>query len=315
MKQWLELEQTPAYSVLEEREFGKQGFREPFRLAFNPSRKQQLVSALDAGEHRYLNHYADWTARTLSRFPQLTKAYQSLDLCTAAERATQFIPSTKELEQPDVALAIFAPDARGYDPIVLDLSLIETWPNLALQLLVAHEMHHHFRSQIQAEYVLEDDGVDAALFWALNQLQAEGVADLINMPHLLQGDTELGPLKKLVEGYQGALDSAPESINALDQIIRRVAAGTLVDGKEIKQLVREALPRAAHTTGYFMARTTLEHLPRAVLIEHVANPFAFLRDYQKAAKIAGSPRLSQATMRWVTELESRLGKNSGGTAR
>ena len=306
---WQRLESTPGYAVLLASEFADAGFRKPFRLAFMPSKADELKAALAEGRYRYLDHYAGWAVKARPRLAELAaRTARRLDFAALTAAALPFLPGA-DFDPPRVALLVFSPDGRGYDPIVIDVSLAELLPGDGLELMVAHEFHHFYRNQLKREWPDDLPGTDGVLLWALDQLQGEGIADQINVPGFLDYEGG-GPLAKASERYRALLAKAPKSLAAFDKVVQKIAAGAISSEEEARQAVRRALPMSAHPTGYYMANVIIQALDRATLVRHVADPFQFIRDYNEAA--AGFPleetapyRFSKTTMDYLSDLEAR----------
>jgi len=307
---WQRLETSPGYAVLLSSEFAEHGFRKPFRLAFMPSKTAELQAALAEHRYRYLEHYADWAAKARPRLAALTaQTAGRLDFAALTAAAQSFLPTTK-FDPPRVALLVFSPDGRGYDPIVIDVSLAELLPGNGLELMVAHEFHHFYRNQLKQGWPEDPTDKDGVLLWALDQLQGEGIADQINVPGFLDYEGD-GPLAGARDRYKALLARAPESLAAFDMTVQKIAAGKITTEEEAQQAVRMALPMSAHPTGYYMANVIIQALGKERLIKHVADPFQFIRDYNEAAASlpAGEVpyyRFSETTMKYLAGLEARL---------
>lgn len=308
---WSELERTPGYAVLLENEFAESGFREPFRLAFQPSRRSDLETALEEGRYRYLNHYSEWVRGSWLQIPHLVRKLASgYDPCALSVVSAEYLPEMEVLEPPQISVVVFGPDARGYHPVVLDISMVESLPQEALDLLLAHEFHHFFRNQLKPQDRRGLEGADASIYWALDQLQAEGIADQLNIPFMLQWEFDDPPIQQWMKKYGELLDGAPESLQAFDQVVRSLAKGEPKQGDELEKAIREALPMACHPAGFHMARTTESVLGKDRLVHNVADPFAFFSDYQEAATILmerGNDTyvFSSETSQWILALEQR----------
>jgi len=279
---WTTMEDSPGYRVLLEGEFAEIGFREPFRLAFMPSKQSELDKAIKSGKHRYLSHYSGWAKGALARMKGLGRELaQLLDFEELTSLAKAFLPPG-EYRQARVSVVLFCPDARGYDPIVLDVGLIELMPPDDVKLMVAHEFHHYFRNQLKTRRAAFDLVRDA-IYWGLDQLQAEGIADQINVPSFLAGDSGGKAMVEARNRYRTLLAGASDSLSRFETVVLSVARGELTDPAEVRKAVRKALPMSGHPTGYFMASTIIRGLGRERLIKHMADPVKFLEDYQIAA--------------------------------
>ena len=146
--QWDQLFSTPGYAVLLAREFSRQDFENRFRLAFVPSKKADLDARLkkDTGfAAQFLPHYVKAKAMRgeIERRVGAFRTAAFADEALACARA--FLPASITREQPSVAFVVFAPDSRGYDPVVLDILYMNDREEFLNT--VAHEFHHWYRAK------------------------------------------------------------------------------------------------------------------------------------------------------------------------
>ncbi|MBI5546830.1 MAG: hypothetical protein HY901_23350 [Deltaproteobacteria bacterium] len=184
-------------------------------------------------------------------------------------------------------MVIFGPDGRGYAPIVVDTLFAQEMRADALTRFLGHEFHHFYRNlltpRLRPKCV---DGADAEILWALNQLQAEGVADQVNVRTDLEAG---GPLPNHLRAYLSWMGETPSRLERLQSLVLDAShAGSAPD--DLRRAIREVLPRSGHPNGYYMARLVLEVLGKERLVAHVGNPIAFVRDYQEAARSRRGPR-------------------------
>lgn len=307
---WRKMESTPGYAVLLESEFRVEGFREPFRLAFMPSKQQELENALQENRFRYMAHYTGWVKNSIGKFENIREKMSAIfNPCEISDISMQYLPPMGCITPPPVAVVIFALDARGYEPIVLDMSTLDVFGEESWTLLLAHEFHHYYRNQLVMQNTANPNPVEAEVFWALNQLHLEGVADQINMPYLLENEPSDATLGKLKEKYEMLLEEAPAQLAKFDTIILSIASGDQVEPSELKREIRGALPMAGHPAGYHMANVIKNVFGKERLIAHVADPFAFLDDYQKALenqkKVPGH-HFSKDSIEWVQKLRWKM---------
>lgn len=301
--QWDSLFATPGYAVLTASEFTRQDFERRFRLAFMPSRQAELEARLktETGFNaQFLPHYVK--ARTMRGEIErrLTDFRTAAFADEALARARRFLPSSLPDGQPKVAFVVFAPDARGYNPVVIDILLANDREEFLD--IVAHEFHHWYRTRLAPDF-----SRDADILWVIQQLQLEGIADLINVPAWIgqRADTWSPPNRQFVEYYR----KSPEIIATLDALLSRMPDEPK-QRRALGQQLRRALPRSGHPTGYFMAETIVAALGRDALIGTIPNPFAFFPLYDEAARKKGgdTPRFSKKALDFVASLEARYGQ-------
>ena len=308
---WARLEATPGYAALLKDEFPQQHFRQAFRVALMPSRQAGLRAAIESRSIRYLDHYV----RARDQLEDIRRAVSGMDTggdCAAARlavrEAEEYLPAASQpREPPPVAMVIFAPDGRGYAPIVIDALFAREMKADALIRFLGHEFHHFYRNlltpRLRAKCV---DGADAEVLWALDQLQAEGTADQVNVRPELEGG---GTLPEHLRAYLSWMSETPSRLERLQSLVLGAeGAGSAAD--ELRRAIRDAIPRSGHPNGYYMARLIQERLGRKRLLLHLGDPFAFVRDYQEAAKIRSGPRtefvFSEQFEGYLMRLEARV---------
>lgn len=299
--QWDALFATPGYVVLLQREFQKDFFVERFKLAFMPSRAEALKEQMkkDTGfRAQFLPHYQRVKAMR-GPIKQWTAEQRPAELyAEAVEKVRALLPEGAVSGWPAVSFVIFAPDSRGYDPVVLDvLSCMDKGGRLAD--LVGHEFHHYYRN------LLVDLNQDQSALWIINQIHSEGIADLIDKAEWTRKpEADLAPNEReFVKLYR----ESPSVLRTMDDLLARMSEKKTGRG-ELGNELRRAVPQVGHPTGLFMATLILEELGKAALVGAAAEPFAFFRLYQEAALKRGgdAPRFSDKAMAFLDRLKPRL---------
>jgi len=296
-EQWDSLFKTPGYAVLLQREFQRDFFAERFRLAFMPSRVDALKEQMkkDTGfRAQFLPHYlrVKGMRGAIERWRAEQRPAELY--AEAAKKAGGFLPQGAVSGLPAVSFVIFAPDSRGYDPVVLDV-LFCMDQGTALADLVGHEFYHYYRDS------LVELGQDQATLWVLNQIHAEGIADLIDKAGWIRKpETALSPKE---EGYVKLYKESPVVLRTVDSLLSRMSemkTGRSALGNEL----RKAVPQSGHPTGLYMATLILEELGKEALVGVSVDPFAFFRLYQKAATKRGGeiPRFSEKALAFLDRL-------------
>jgi len=301
--QWDSLFGTPGYTVLLRREFRRDFFIRRFELAFMPSKRADLEEQRrrDTGFYaQFLPHYLrakSMREEIRRRMEELRTADFSRD---ALARARAFLPNPLPDGAPSVAFVIFAPDARGYDPVVVDILLArgrEEFLNL-----VAHEFHHWYRARLAPDLTRHQQTLRT-----IEQIQLEGIADLINVPSRL--DTAADTLSSYDRQYLDYLRNSPATIRVVDSLLAAMLRNPS-GARDLGERLRAAVPLSGHPTGYYMARTILEEVGREALVSTVSNPFAFFRLYSQAAsrRRDGTPPLSARALEFLRQLESQYAR-------
>jgi hypothetical protein len=299
-EQWDRLLSTPGYAVLIKREFGRDFFIDRFKLAFMPSKKSNLEAQMkkDTGFWaQFLPHYlhAKEMRKDIERRAAETRTLEFAE--EAINRAKAFLPELHTNERPSIAFVVFAPDSRGYDPVVIDILYANDREDFLN--IVAHEFHHWYRARLAADLTRDQD-----VLWVLQQVQLEGIADLINVPAWMKrpAETLSASDRQYIEFY----GKSPEIIRAMNDLFVRMQDNP-ADRRDLGWTLRTVVPRSGHPTGYYMAETIVGTLGKGALIRTVSNPFAFFRVYNDAAgkKGNGTPLFSKKAMDFLRSLEKR----------
>jgi hypothetical protein len=281
--------ETPGYRTLEERDRADRFFKRLLPLALSPSaaeRRQETV-AQQPGLVILLDHLRAAFERReeLEAFRQRLEDRPLLDRALAGASAWLPDRAAERLGTAAISFVIYQPDARGYDRIVMDLLLAFELESI-FELLLAHGTHHVLRSRIQGPR--EWSALpEADLLFALDNLQAEGVADLIDKRAMLQiedwGEGTSGrAFQAMSDGFRQELERAQVRLQQVDRILADYSIDPTA-AKELGKKLRETLVMGGHPVGYHMATAIVSADHRERLIEHVADPFDFVRAYHKAA--------------------------------
>lgn len=309
-EEWNKLFNTPGYQVLTEGEFKKEFFVEYFKLVFMPSKSDELEKALrqeegQAFHTKFLQHYvqAKEMRKEIQQQTNKLKTQAPTIIENASNEASKYLPPMEKEDFIPISFVIFANDARGYTPVVIDV-LFSIELDDMLHILLAHELHHYYRNQILAIDRQEVSKEHMDIIWVLDQIHCEGVADQIDKRKLVS--SEEGPLHFFSDQWEEMVENAPEYINTMDELFNDLA-NLQKDKNEVGQQMREKLPMSGHPIGFYMTNIIIEQLGKDILIEVTANPFAFFRLYNNAAKIKAdnTPYFSEKTMKIISGLESK----------
>jgi hypothetical protein len=304
-EEWAALLNSPGYRALTRSEFTNEFFQESFRLALMPSRKDEFETALaDERQARFLRHYVDVSRRRDELERHLEHLQSSSIVAPIIQRTQEYLPPVNVEGSPQVAFVIFANDGRAYEPIVIDLLASISWD---IESFLAHEFHHWYRNRLRILDFSQADPADADLLWTLNQIQAEGIADLIDKrPWVLEGASPPQGAERYAEIYRQNLEATPELLKTLDGLLVQYS-GPPERRAAIGAQVRDLIPQSGHPTGFYMAALISSRLGHAALIEDLGNPFAFVRAFNEAATQAGRPslKLSDTAMAVLNDLEQQ----------
>jgi hypothetical protein len=307
---WARLFRTPGYAALTRSEFPESFFMDRFRLVFMPSKARELDEALESADGwtgAYLRHYVRVRDRWDEIMAYVDHPPPSRVLSEARRRALEYLPPTVPDHVPPVAYVVFGPDARGYVPVVLDVLNAMDKHDEELLLWLAHEFHHYYRNAVLSYNREAMDPADEHILWVLDQLQAEGTANQVNLKEAFKDREEFRRRwPTFVEGYLASSDV----IRTMDSFLARMDAGD-GDWMELGLALRRSIPSSGHPTGFFMANLIFQELGRDRLVREVGNPFAFLRSYHEAALLSQGregPPLSDAALRVVEEMERKYAR-------
>jgi hypothetical protein len=310
-EEWAALLDTPGYRALTRSEFTNEFFQQAFRLTFMPSMKDDLESALgDERQARFLRHYLDASQRRDELERHFVHLQSTSIVAPIIQRTLEYLPSVKVEGSPRVAFVIFANDGRAYEPIVIDLLASVSWD---IESFLAHEFHHWYRNRLRIIDLDRVDDADADLLLTLDQIQAEGIADMIDKrAWLVEGANPPQGAERYAALYRQYLQATPELLKALDSLLLQYA-GSPETRAAIGAQIRELVPQSGHPTGFFMAALIRDQLGFEGLITDVGNPFAFLRAFDRAAAQGNYPelRLSAEAMAVLDDLEQQCLESQG----
>jgi hypothetical protein len=301
-EQWDNMFATPGYNILILREFNKNFFMERIKLAFMPSKKDELEIKLKEEKGfwaQFLRHFVR-AKNERQLIEEEIKKLKSLDYVKAAVAETRkYLPEIPIEDYPPLSFVIFGPDARGYMPVVVDVLYAYDQRDFFISF-IAHEFHHFYRNQ------LFPYAQDQEFIWMIDQIQGEGIADQINIGKWFH---DKNPNPKYLAKYERYLEwytRTPEIIQKMEDIFE--AAHDNPDKKMVLgQQFRAIVPLSGHPTGFYMANLIIDQLGKNALVEEVGNPFAFFRLYKRAADKKGgdTPTFSDKAIGFIRSLEER----------
>ena len=331
-EQWQMLFKTPGYGVLIEKEFGANLFKTYFQAAYMPSQshvKEELLENAKNATGWFWRNFPgtmlgalDWTLANREVVEAKMHSFETFPYTQkATEEALKYLPEQSADAFPNVAFIIFN-DSRGYDPVVMSLNDFAKeeaewtpeiharlkasgrsrhWPHV---LYFAHEFFHHFRG-LKTEFTFPPEGdEDYTLVWLIDQIQNEGIADLINVKQLYVKGALLDGTAK-AEREQNDRAGAALEVAEFNELLTGI-----VDFPKWKyglsRQVRRTITRSGHVAGFYMANVILAHFPVERLQKVSRNPFQFFYLYNEAAQEDGNvPQFSTKAIFLIRQLEKK----------
>ena len=304
---WNALFDTPGYFILTQSEFTKEYFKNYFKLAYMPNKKEFLQRELQKSHWRiqYLKHMT----KVLSEKEKIQKHREELTntnylTMEAQELAKEYLPNDyyNFNDLPQISFLIFGNDARSYSNMIIDI-LYSVEQGNKLKYLVGHETHHFYRNKRLKFEFPEQSHSDYNLIWILNQLQAEGIADQIDkrIRYFNGGDQETS---KWALSYKDYYNKTPGLIREIDSLLTEYHMQSK-ESNLISDKIRKIVPMSGHPTGYFMANAIIETLGKHELLECVDNPFKFIKLYNQAAAnhLNEYPTFSKESVELIDKIE------------
>ncbi len=291
-EQWDRLFATPGYAALEEREHKRKVLSEALRLAYMPSKREQLDAVIKKG---------GWLAYVL---PHLQKvpllraeltAFQSRIGSTklmirAAKRTQELLPPglTRRYPPPPVSFIFFAPDGRGYPKIIVaDLLNMMLYPEI--ERFFAHELFHFYRRYLVTSQ-LDYAEADVPLMEILTNVQEEGIADQLDKSDLpFLSEQKLKQMfpdperRSFYEDYRRYYAESNEWVRRVEKVLEEIDREPATVAEK-GRLLHQQLPIDGRPLGAFMARTILRELDKNQLVNVVGDPLSFWLLYNKAAR-------------------------------
>lgn len=307
---WDTLFATPGYAVLETHEGRRNALQRAFRHAYRPDAAS--VDAPTGWAAMIQPHLArvvllrdHWPGfrEWLRRGTLLSQAAAQARLLFRGRRGVAF-------EQPPISFIVFSADARGYERLLLDpFHLMEINDPADF---IAHEFFHAWRLPLTRWPDM--DAEREPLAWLLANLENEGMADLLDKRGIPDMDdaalASIHPdpvLRRFYAQYRTEYQRAGLWLQQIDAALREAtidpARSKAVGGRLLK-----ALSGAGRVVGAFMARCVIEHLGEAELAATIGDPAAFWRAYDRAAAVAGSPRLSAEAWQAIARIDQQFSR-------
>jgi hypothetical protein len=205
---------------------------------------------------------------------------------------------------PPIAFLFFHMDARGYNPVIIDLYYaLDKSRKGGLKELVAHEIHHYYRNKVLDFVYPPDEHPDQVVVHTLNQVHLEGLADQIDKVKSLSNPY----YASTNERYHKYLNGTPGDMRKLDSILVLYPDVTDSLKMTVARQIARTTPRSGHPMGYFMTLTMKKVESLDYAMEEIGNPFRFFYRYNEVAKksVVEVPVFSAQSLETIQDLEER----------
>jgi hypothetical protein len=294
------IKNRPRYQVAE--------YRRDIEFVFRPSLRDSLKSVEAADTNVYddilenlmyiRTHEQELRAYTTE---VTTPAY--LESCILLAR--QYLPKGKRKRIPGnltIYIMVMAFDAAVQDSsMYFGLARMYEYDRFRKGALAGHEMHHQQR--VNRKIGRAVSSADSAGFYAIDQINNEGSADLVDKMLLLDNP---GKIFRGTNTVHRLIDPAPAAIRLLDSCFR-INAVHKNEMVTITQLDRIMGYSSGHLPGMFMVDVIRRGGLEAQLIQQCDNPFEFFFLYNKAAAQDSRkpPLFAPETIAYLRKLERR----------
>lgn len=297
---------TPGYARLIDAGLDIDAYKVDMTRVFMPVLARQLddmnTDDLDTNLRYFLN-IRDHKARYRSYSKHLT---ETPVMTRAIVLVQKYLPEgfADNFPEPQVSF-VFHPMQPDYGlPIIADLVYAHREGNL-LKYQLGHHAHHYYREKLLAFNWAEISPDELDLCWAIDRIQAEGLANQINERYIIFGNGPQMDTDRSID-WQIQLLRVPRFIPLLDSLLvemSRHPARRKLLGAQLKA----SLPMKGHAVGYFMSKVIAEFFTETGLAKQVGNPFGFMITYNLAAKSGANtiPPLSEEAERYLRKLERR----------
>lgn len=300
---WQELLALPANKIYVPGVFPEEAlkrYRKAIEVVYMPRHDSLLQAKLKAKVWYYVlvNDYKQREPMFKTYVQQVAQRPSYLE--TMYTYAYAYLPKRAHTKVTDLHLYYTAlgNDASSRDEgIVFSLNSAIEWNKPKAGILEAHEMHHQLRPRPNFSSASEQD---KPLLWALDAVQNEGIADLIDKTPLVQS-----PDSADIQSW--LLAPAPTVVQRLDSVLQvgaKMGNSALPVRKFYQRLYNGT---AGHLPGFYMARIIEKQGYTPQMLATIDNPMAFFALYQKAASKDKThpPLFAKASMAYLKKLEKQ----------
>jgi len=308
-QEWSALFSTPGYKTLIERELPEKWLKRYMTMGIMPSNKEEIQKWIEKkySDVRFVLHFQEVSSRKEEIILFIDEFRNKNDVKKTISMVEKFLPkgvSTNSI--PTVSFIFFDKDARGYQPILMDVLLaMDLCKDNLWNEVLAHEFHHFYRESHISFNFPTDESNDSRIIWFFNQIHLEGVADMINK----EKEFERTPSSEMVIRYKKYLNEVPSDISKMDSLLSLYNKEPEKQ-KEINEEIEKSVKQSGHPMGFYMASSIQKYCSRKYVVKEIGNPFGFFYRYNEAAKKSKDklPVFSDAAIATINQLEAKYSK-------
>ena len=253
---------------------------------------------------RHIKNMLDNSDRILEELTELSDNFGTVD-GDAKAKAREYCPRIANCSLAEVIFMPVPYDARVKNgKIFFDPLLAADLGKNGFTGFLAHEYHHSGRMSLRRVIDLEQScGCPELIYSVYEILELEGIADMVFEISQLYGIIpQLGRLRRfrqdVFEGFEGYLRSIQEVLlQAIDNKLNNRGLRT-----EIADIL--FMKGENHPVGHRMAYEIEAVFGTAGLLECVGSPSAFLKTYQKAARLRGLFTFNERIVKFVSSYDT-----------
>ena len=269
-----------------------------FKIVFDDNNAALLDSLLKepvnmGPQARFNLVVKNWDSLKKNR-EQLELFVANTDFTTVLKKAKQlaqgYLPAEiaeGDVELYDVNFNLMEPNAYVTDcGLVVDIYSAFDMGEEELAKTIGHEFHHNYRNQY---FSIGDDVV----MRNINDLQQEGIADLIDKPAPPVEEMSGYP-QAIVDAYNEMFANTPQILRKLDSLTTEMLSGA-IDKDTYDGMTNRYFIDGGHANGYYMSLKIKEAGLTDRLIETYDQPTAYIKLYNEAVENAASEYQFSAT--------------------
>lgn len=312
---WDSLFSTKAYKVFLadtfwDKEAFKKNIKDAFDIVYDNEREQEcdsLINNMEASDNE-LPFYVSTAKSIRDNLAAYSSFLGDMDIESlinaADDKARDLLPGRGKEIKPEISPIYFIVwdlECRSLGSgIYLDLnSFLQGGKEAAIEIL-AHEIHHFYMTPLMKSRYRSDIEDSAAQTLLYNM--TEGTADIINKKKMpLESLAPYGD--NILKLYNDDYFSTPSVLAELDSVTISYLDKAITPEK-YRSAAFSCSHFGGHTTGDFMVFLIRDHLGIDVVIDSFCDLEKFVKNYNKAAKLAGTYQFSDRFVDYITKVSN-----------